>query len=179
MFGLFRNFPTRRSFSWNTCEKFVFSFLFLQLDESLRLCQRFRFIIYIDQAIGKSHYRYGRLSFNTILHRYRNGIYKYLKNFKNFNYKTILKIIIFLAFLLQTGFQDHNPWEFLKIFYYILLGDFGDFKGLDSSLNTNLYFLIVVGVSLALVIVMLNLLIAIISDSFEKVMALDKQAALY
>ena len=59
------------------------------------------------------------------------------------------------------------------------MGDFGDFKELDSSLGSNLYFLILVCVTVAVVIVMLNLLIAIISDSFEKVMALDKNASIY
>ena len=59
------------------------------------------------------------------------------------------------------------------------MGDFDDFKQIDTSLSSNLYFLILLGVSLAVVIIMLNLLIAIISDSFEKVMALDKQASLY
>ena len=59
------------------------------------------------------------------------------------------------------------------------MGDFGDYKEIETSLSTNLYFLILLGVSVAVVIIMLNLLIAIISDSFEKVMAQDKQAAVY
>jgi hypothetical protein len=86
-----------------------------------------------------------------------------------------------IAFLLQNNYQSHKPWEFVKIFYFILLGDFGDYQGLDgdTSLNTDLYFFILFGVTIIVVIVMLNLLIAIISDSFEKVMAIEKQAEVF
>ena len=69
----------------------------------------------------------------------------------------------------------------MKIFYFILLGDFGGYQELDgdTALNTDLYFLILFVVTIIVVIVMLNLLIAIISDSFEKVMAIEKQAEVF
>ena len=61
------------------------------------------------------------------------------------------------------------------------MGDFGDFQGLDgdTSLNTGLYFFILFSVTIIVVIVMLNLPNAIISDSFEKVMAVEKQAEVF
>ena len=69
----------------------------------------------------------------------------------------------------------------MKIFYYILYGNFEDFINVSysSGLDSELFFLILVPLSVFLVVIMLNLLIAIISDSFEKVMALEKQAVTY
>lgn len=70
----------------------------------------------------------------------------------------------------------------------MLLGDFGDYrnesptpKSPDTWLDEshNLSFMILFIFTLVMVIVMLNLLIAIISDSFEKVMALEQQSENY
>ena len=67
----------------------------------------------------------------------------------------------------------------------MLLGDFGDFRNEETTVENpdtwldqthNLAFLILFFFTLIMVIVMLNLLIAIISDSFEKVMALEQQS---
>ena len=49
----------------------------------------------------------------------------------------------------------------------------------DTALNTDLYFFILFAATIIVVIVMLNLLIAIISDSFEKVMAIERQAEVF
>ena len=61
----------------------------------------------------------------------------------------------------------------------MLLGDFDDYRSTETAMNIDLYFIILLGATLFIVIVMLNLLIAIISDAFEKVMALEKQAEVF
>lgn len=63
----------------------------------------------------------------------------------------------------------------------MLMGDFADYKTVaeTTALNQDLFFIILLTVTVLIVIVMLNLLIAIISDSFEKVMALEKQAEVF
>ena len=64
----------------------------------------------------------------------------------------------------------------IKIFYYLLLGDLGDYREINSTDSGPLMFAFLVIVTVLLVIIMLNLLISIISDSFSKVMALDLQS---
>lgn len=79
---------------------------------------------------------------------------------------------------MQTNYLGQDPWDFLKIFYLLLLGDFGSYQALDEgqSLNSELFFLIFLVVTVIIMIVLLNLLIAIISESFTKVMSLEAQS---
>lgn len=97
-----------------------------------------------------------------------------------------LKIFFFnkklnLVYLLQNNYTDNNIWYLLKTFYLLLLGDFGYYQGLDEglALDADLFFIILIAVTLITMIVLLNLLIAIISESFNKVMALESQARIY
>ena len=82
---------------------------------------------------------------------------------------------------MQNNYTDNNIWYLLKTFYLLLLGDFGYYQGLDEglALDADLFFIILIAVTLITMIVLLNLLIAIISESFNKVMALESQARIY
>ena len=81
----------------------------------------------------------------------------------------------FLAYILQTEYEQFNLWQYFQTFYRLLLGDFGNYNDISTLIEDNLYFLILLTATIILVIVMLNLLIAIISDTFEKVMAEIRQ----
>ncbi len=67
------------------------------------------------------------------------------------------------------------------MFYFILMGDFGDYTTAmsEKALTENIFFLIFFVVSVLFIIVMLNLLIAIISDSYDKVIAMEGMASVY
>ena len=80
------------------------------------------------------------------------------------------------AYLLQTKYNNYSRWYYVKTFYFILLGDFGDYKEslMTSSLDNDLFFIILFLITIIIVIVMLNLIIAIISDTFEKAEKLSK-----
>ena len=81
--------------------------------------------------------------------------------------------------MLQNSYNSYNPWEFFQKFYYIMLGDFDDYRDSSDPLDSDIFFVILFITTLFINIVMLNLLIAIISDSFEKVMAMEKQAEVF
>ena len=82
---------------------------------------------------------------------------------------------------MQTSYGDHNLWFFMKSFYYILLGDYGDFKGMDpnTALSDDIYFFTLLAVTVIMVILMLNMLIALISESHGDVMKFEHQASIY
>ena len=83
--------------------------------------------------------------------------------------------------MLQVNFDLFKLWEFIKTFYYILIGDYGDYKDMadQTALSKDVYFIILLVVTVIMVIVMLNMLIALISESHEDVMKLEQQAAVY
>ncbi len=82
---------------------------------------------------------------------------------------------------MQKSYEQHNLWELCKIFYSVLLGNYEDYLQIDpyTLLNPDLSFFIIVGVSIIMVILMLNMLIALISESHGDVMKLEKQAERY
>ena len=87
-----------------------------------------------------------------------------------------------IGFLLQNPPFDENRWKMFKIFYRLLLGDFDDyFLSPDdfSSDLPNMIWAIFVFSTLFLVVIILNLLIAIISDTYDKVIGAEMLANNY
>ena len=82
---------------------------------------------------------------------------------------------------MQQTYDKYSLWEFCKLFYIVLLGNYEDYLQIDNNaqLDSDLSFFIVVGFSIIMVILMLNMLIALISESHGEVMKLEKQAERY
>lgn len=105
---------------------------------------------------------------------------------KDIRYFLLLIFLFLLSFnsstyFLQSSFNSTDSFGFMgsfTLFYRLLLGDFNQYDDLDVI---DSYFLWVVMLifTLLLVIVLLNLLISIISDSFSKVFSVKKQARTY
>ena len=72
-----------------------------------------------------------------------------------------------------------SPWLYFKEFFYVLLGDFQDYKGIEQVLDKDLFFIIFFFTTVFSVILMLNLLFAIISDSFTNIMAVADQTDVF
>ena len=81
------------------------------------------------------------------------------------------------AFTLQSNYEM-TKWQSLQAFYRALLGDFGSMNSMVSDLDI-LSWIIFLCMSLLMMIIMLNLLIAIISDTYDKVMGVEKLANAY
>ena len=64
----------------------------------------------------------------------------------------------------------------ILIFYYVILGDFDEFtdKLLDNSEGTTGIIIIFLIATILFMVVLLNLLIAIISDTYERVLSTYK-----
>ena len=88
---------------------------------------------------------------------------------------------LFIAFILQTSYSDHSVWDFCKIFFKVLMGDNEYYLEISpyTLLNADVSFFIIVSVCIIMVILMLNMLIALISESHGDVMRLEKQAERY
>ena len=72
---------------------------------------------------------------------------------------------------LKAGIDNRNFYKMLKLMYKLLLGDFDDFNEALSEETTGtdpFIFLLFFACTIFLVIVMLNLLIAFVSDSYNK-----------
>ena len=83
--------------------------------------------------------------------------------------------------MLQNDFSQKNQWFFFKSFYKAIVGDSDDFDEFaDSSPELeDLIFFIFFIFTIFFIVVMLNMLIAIISETFNKVTALESKAFLY
>ena len=83
----------------------------------------------------------------------------------------------FSVFMIQTDFA-FNPFESFNIFFRNMLGDFTDFDNLSVIDSRLLYLFFMVG-SLLVTIILLNLLIAIICDTYKKVSKNEKTTRIY
>ena len=83
--------------------------------------------------------------------------------------------------MLQTTYTDHTLWKFCKVFYLVLLGQYDGYLSINPGtlLDSDVSFLIIISVSIIMVILMLNMLIALISESHGDVMKLERQAERY
>ena len=83
----------------------------------------------------------------------------------------------FSVFMIQTDYT-YNPLESFNIFFRNMLGDFTDFDDLVVINSTMLYVFFMIG-SLLVTIILLNLLIAIICDTYKKVSKNEKYTRIY
>jgi len=83
----------------------------------------------------------------------------------------------FSVFMIQTDYT-YNPLESFNIFFRNILGDFTDFDNLAVIDSTMLYVFFMIG-SLLVTIILLNLLIAIICDTYKKVSKNEKYTRIY
>lgn len=99
----------------------------------------------------------------------------------------LLLIFLFLlcfdsaAFFLQSSYYSSNSFTFFGIFtvfYRLLLGDYGQYDEVSAD-DAGLLWFLMMAFTLLSVIILLNLLISIISDSFGKVFSAKTQARTY
>ena len=82
-----------------------------------------------------------------------------------------------IAYLLQDEFTEDRFFLFNAIFY-VTMGDASDFKGLSSDVPWLLWIVYLI-ITIFLTIIMLNLLISIIGDSYDKIMGIEARAKYY
>ena len=83
----------------------------------------------------------------------------------------------FSVFMIQSDFE-YSPLESFNIFFRNMLGDFTDFDNLSVMNTPMLYVFFMVG-SLLVTIILLNLLIAIICDTYKKVSKNENYTRIY
>ena len=83
----------------------------------------------------------------------------------------------FSVFMIQTDFS-YNPLESFNIFFRNMLGDFSDFDELFVISQAMLYIFFMIG-SLLVTIILLNLLIAIICNTYDLVSKNEKYTRVY
>jgi lipopolysaccharide export LptBFGC system permease protein LptF len=83
--------------------------------------------------------------------------------------------------LLQNTYGEKSQWFFFKMFYKAILGDGGDYDGLNESTPEfeEFFFVIYFVLTVFFIVIMLNLLIAIISETFGKVTSVESKAFQY
>ena len=81
------------------------------------------------------------------------------------------------VFILQTKFS-FNPLESFNVFFRITLGDFTEFDDL-SVMSKPLLYVYFLGGSILVTIILLNLLIAIICDTYKKVSRIENFTRIY
>ena len=78
---------------------------------------------------------------------------------------------------MQDGFQEDHFFLFNAV-YSVTLGDASDYNNLTSEVPLLLW-IVHLFVTISLAIIMLNLLISIIGDSYDKVMGIESRTRYY
>jgi hypothetical protein len=93
----------------------------------------------------------------------------------------IMYLFLFIAFLLQRTYEEKNQWFFFKMFYSAILGDAENYSKLKEETPEfeDLFFVIYFILTVFFIVIMLNLLIAIISATFETVTKVESKAFQY
>ena len=100
----------------------------------------------------------------------------------------LLFILIFIlgftfsAFLLQKDLnENYNHFEVWNMFYRLILGDFGDYDIFyDQNIEVPIVFWILLMITtIFMTIILLNLLISIITDTFSKVLQTEESMKTY
>ena len=82
-----------------------------------------------------------------------------------------------IAFNLQESYEK-NIYEVFRAFFNVLMGDSSLFDEINSSFSVLIFILYVIA-CLALVVIMMNLIIAFISDNYSEVSKVNEMANSY